>query len=186
MRWFNDLCWWWSVAVSPVTSCVINLHLSAWAVGWRADSRTSFLSLPSYITPSVPAVGSDDLNALLRCAAFIMSHAFFFFNNKSPLSAGASSQFVCDLFLRWITATPALCLDCNLQEIVLVLFFGTEYVVRLWSAGCRSKYAGIKGRLRFIRKPISIIGAPGFFSSSSFKQATPSIAPVMYIINKHF
>lgn len=53
------------------------------------------------------------------------------------------------------------CLVCALQEIVLVLFFGTEYVVRLWSAGCRSKYAGIKGRLRFIRKPISIIGAPG-------------------------
>lgn len=45
-----------------------------------------------------------------------------------------------------------------LQEIVLVVFFGTEYVVRLWSAGCRSKYVGIKGRLRFIRKPISIIG----------------------------
>ncbi|XP_051237485.1 potassium voltage-gated channel subfamily KQT member 1 isoform X3 [Dicentrarchus labrax] len=43
------------------------------------------------------------------------------------------------------------------MEIVLVLFFGSEYVVRLWSAGCRSKYAGIKGRLRFIRKPISII-----------------------------
>ncbi|XP_029524240.1 potassium voltage-gated channel subfamily KQT member 1 isoform X1 [Oncorhynchus nerka] len=43
------------------------------------------------------------------------------------------------------------------MEIVLVLFFGTEYMVRLWSAGCRSKYVGIKGRLRFIRKPISII-----------------------------
>uniref|UniRef100_A0A3P8VMA9 Potassium voltage-gated channel subfamily KQT member 1 n=1 Tax=Cynoglossus semilaevis TaxID=244447 RepID=A0A3P8VMA9_CYNSE len=43
------------------------------------------------------------------------------------------------------------------MEIVLVLFFGTEYVVRLWSAGCRSKYSGIKGRLHFIRKPISII-----------------------------
>ncbi|KAL3061198.1 hypothetical protein OYC64_009406 [Pagothenia borchgrevinki] len=43
------------------------------------------------------------------------------------------------------------------MEVVLVMFFGTEYVVRLWSAGCRSKYAGIKGRLRFIRKPISII-----------------------------
>ncbi|TNN49854.1 Potassium voltage-gated channel subfamily KQT member 1 [Liparis tanakae] len=43
------------------------------------------------------------------------------------------------------------------MEIVLVLFFGTEYAVRLWSAGCRSKYAGIKGRLCFIRKPISII-----------------------------
>ncbi|KAM8893132.1 potassium voltage-gated channel subfamily KQT member 1 isoform 2-T3 [Spinachia spinachia] len=43
------------------------------------------------------------------------------------------------------------------MEIVLVLFFGTEYAVRLWSAGCRSKYAGVKGRLCFIRKPISII-----------------------------
>ncbi|XP_077373537.1 potassium voltage-gated channel subfamily KQT member 1 isoform X4 [Festucalex cinctus] len=43
------------------------------------------------------------------------------------------------------------------MEIVLVVFFGSEYVVRLWSAGCRSKYAGIRGRLRFIRKPISII-----------------------------
>ncbi|KAK1789712.1 hypothetical protein P4O66_015608, partial [Electrophorus voltai] len=44
------------------------------------------------------------------------------------------------------------------MEIVLVVFFGTEYVVRLWAAGCRSKYVGVKGRLRFIRKPISIIG----------------------------
>ena len=44
------------------------------------------------------------------------------------------------------------------QEIVLVVFFGVEYVVRLWSAGCRSKYIGISGRFRFARKPISIIG----------------------------
>uniref|UniRef100_A0A8C9TNI8 Potassium voltage-gated channel subfamily KQT member 1 n=1 Tax=Scleropages formosus TaxID=113540 RepID=A0A8C9TNI8_SCLFO len=42
-------------------------------------------------------------------------------------------------------------------EIVLVVFFGVEYVVRLWSAGCRSKYVGFWGRLRFARKPISII-----------------------------
>ncbi|KAM6979586.1 potassium voltage-gated channel subfamily KQT member 1.1 [Aplochiton taeniatus] len=42
-------------------------------------------------------------------------------------------------------------------EIVLLVFFGVEYVVRLWSAGCRSKYVGIWGRLRFARKPISII-----------------------------
>ncbi|XP_040265967.1 potassium voltage-gated channel subfamily KQT member 1 [Bufo bufo] len=43
------------------------------------------------------------------------------------------------------------------MEIVLVVFFGTEYVVRLWSAGCRSKYVGIWGRFRFARKPISVI-----------------------------
>ncbi|KAM7015309.1 potassium voltage-gated channel subfamily KQT member 1.1 isoform 2-T2 [Tautogolabrus adspersus] len=42
-------------------------------------------------------------------------------------------------------------------EIFLVVFFGAEYLVRLWSAGCRSKYVGICGRLRFARKPISII-----------------------------
>lgn len=44
------------------------------------------------------------------------------------------------------------------QEICLVVFFGVEYLVRLWSAGCRSKYMGCWGRLRFVRKPICIIG----------------------------
>lgn len=44
-----------------------------------------------------------------------------------------------------------------LMEIFLVLFFGIEYSVRLWAAGCRSKYLGILGRLKFARKPISII-----------------------------
>ncbi|XP_078272845.1 potassium voltage-gated channel subfamily KQT member 1 isoform X2 [Rhinoraja longicauda] len=43
------------------------------------------------------------------------------------------------------------------MEIVLVVFFGAEYIVRLWSAGCRSKYVGVKGRISFARKPISII-----------------------------
>ncbi|PVD29274.1 hypothetical protein C0Q70_11871 [Pomacea canaliculata] len=43
------------------------------------------------------------------------------------------------------------------MEIFLVCFFGAEYVIRLWSAGCRSKYMGIRGRFRFSRKPISII-----------------------------
>ncbi|XP_053576410.1 potassium voltage-gated channel subfamily KQT member 1 [Bombina bombina] len=43
------------------------------------------------------------------------------------------------------------------MEIVLVVFFGAEYVIRLWSAGCRSKYVGVWGRMRFARKPISVI-----------------------------
>ncbi|CAF1440137.1 unnamed protein product [Rotaria magnacalcarata] len=42
-------------------------------------------------------------------------------------------------------------------EIFLVVFFGTEYVLRLWSAGCRSKYMGVAGRFRFARKPIAVI-----------------------------
>ncbi|XP_055928984.1 potassium voltage-gated channel subfamily KQT member 1-like [Argiope bruennichi] len=43
------------------------------------------------------------------------------------------------------------------METVLVVFFGVEYLIRLWAAGCRSKYMGLWGRLRFARKPISII-----------------------------
>lgn len=43
-------------------------------------------------------------------------------------------------------------------EIFLVLFFGIEYILRLWSAGCRSKYMGVSGRLRFARKPIALVG----------------------------
>jgi potassium voltage-gated channel KQT-like subfamily protein 1 len=43
-------------------------------------------------------------------------------------------------------------------EIFLVVFFGIEYVLRLWSAGCRSKYMGVLGRFRFARKPIAVIG----------------------------
>lgn len=43
-------------------------------------------------------------------------------------------------------------------EIFLVLFFGVEYILRLWAAGCRSKYMGITGRLRFARKPIALVG----------------------------
>uniref|UniRef100_T1IGW3 Potassium voltage-gated channel subfamily KQT member 1 n=1 Tax=Strigamia maritima TaxID=126957 RepID=T1IGW3_STRMM len=51
------------------------------------------------------------------------------------------------------------------MEIVLVGFFGIEYVVRLWSAGCRSKYLGVWGRIRFIRKPICIIDLIVVFAS---------------------
>ncbi|KAG9335755.1 hypothetical protein JZ751_004184 [Albula glossodonta] len=58
---------------------------------------------------------------------------------------------------RKLLAFEALSPTVTLAEIVLVVFFGVEYVVRLWSAGCRSKYVGIWGRLRFARKPISII-----------------------------
>ncbi|KAK8382654.1 hypothetical protein O3P69_015464 [Scylla paramamosain] len=43
------------------------------------------------------------------------------------------------------------------MEICLVVFFGVEYAVRMWAAGCRSKYMGFFGRIRFIRKPICII-----------------------------
>lgn len=59
------------------------------------------------------------------------------------------------------------------MEICLVVFFGVEYVVRLWSAGCRSKYMGFLGRLRFIRKPICIIGKLSVIFSTYSNNARP-------------
>ena len=40
----------------------------------------------------------------------------------------------------------------------LVFFFGVEYGVRVWSSGYVSKYQGLWGRVRFMRKPICVIG----------------------------
>ena len=42
-------------------------------------------------------------------------------------------------------------------EIVIVIWFGLEFVVRLWSSGCRSRYQGCMGRLRFMKSPFCII-----------------------------
>ncbi|PIK57452.1 hypothetical protein BSL78_05605 [Apostichopus japonicus] len=45
------------------------------------------------------------------------------------------------------------------MEIFLVVFFSVEYLVRLWSAGCRQQYQGFLGRFKFGRKIILIIEA---------------------------
>uniref|UniRef100_T1J3K4 Potassium voltage-gated channel subfamily KQT member 5 n=1 Tax=Strigamia maritima TaxID=126957 RepID=T1J3K4_STRMM len=43
------------------------------------------------------------------------------------------------------------------MEIVVVVWFIIEYFLRLWSAGCRSRYQGCVGRLKFVRRPFCII-----------------------------
>ena len=40
----------------------------------------------------------------------------------------------------------------------MIVVFGLEYIVRIWSAGCCCRYRGWQGRLRFARKPFCIIG----------------------------
>ncbi|XP_068737825.1 potassium voltage-gated channel subfamily KQT member 1-like isoform X3 [Montipora capricornis] len=42
-------------------------------------------------------------------------------------------------------------------EIILIIIFVVEYVLRLWAAGCRSAFVGLKGRLWFALKLYSII-----------------------------
>ncbi|KFV68255.1 Potassium voltage-gated channel subfamily KQT member 5, partial [Dryobates pubescens] len=44
-----------------------------------------------------------------------------------------------------------------LQEFVMIVVFGLEFIVRIWSAGCCCRYRGWQGRLRFARKPFCVI-----------------------------
>nr|XP_046913857.1 uncharacterized protein LOC124494666 isoform X3 [Dermatophagoides farinae] len=43
------------------------------------------------------------------------------------------------------------------MEIVMVVWFAMEFMLRMWSAGCRSRYQGWMGRLRFLRSPFCVI-----------------------------
>lgn len=43
------------------------------------------------------------------------------------------------------------------MEIIMVVWFTFEFLFRMWSAGCRSRYQGWIGRLRFMRSPFCAI-----------------------------
>ncbi|XP_015280390.1 PREDICTED: potassium voltage-gated channel subfamily KQT member 4 [Gekko japonicus] len=42
-------------------------------------------------------------------------------------------------------------------EFVMIVVFGLEYIIRVWSAGCCCRYRGWQGRFRFARKPFCVI-----------------------------
>ncbi|XP_029305291.1 potassium voltage-gated channel subfamily KQT member 5 isoform X2 [Cottoperca gobio] len=42
-------------------------------------------------------------------------------------------------------------------EFVMIVVFGLEYIIRIWSSGCCCRYRGWQGRLRFARKPFCVI-----------------------------
>ncbi|CAL8108194.1 unnamed protein product [Calicophoron daubneyi] len=43
------------------------------------------------------------------------------------------------------------------MELIILFWFFTEYCLRMWSAGCRSRYQTWRGRLRFARRPFCIV-----------------------------
>uniref|UniRef100_A0A669E5B3 Potassium voltage-gated channel subfamily KQT member 5 n=1 Tax=Oreochromis niloticus TaxID=8128 RepID=A0A669E5B3_ORENI len=57
-----------------------------------------------------------------------------------------ATRFKCMNYCVWI-----------LQEFVMIVVFGLEYIIRIWSAGCCCRYRGWQGRLRFARKPFCVI-----------------------------
>ncbi|KAI9539876.1 Potassium voltage-gated channel sub KQT member 4 [Dissostichus eleginoides] len=50
-------------------------------------------------------------------------------------------------------------------EFVMIVVFGLEYFIRVWAAGCCSRYRGWQGRLRFARKPFCVIDFIVFVAS---------------------
>ncbi|XP_069682884.1 potassium voltage-gated channel subfamily KQT member 1-like [Periplaneta americana] len=51
------------------------------------------------------------------------------------------------------------------MESVVVVWFTVEFFLRLWSSGCRSRYQGAIGRLKFLRRPFCIIDVSTIFAS---------------------
>ncbi|TPP62358.1 Potassium voltage-gated channel subfamily KQT member 5 [Fasciola gigantica] len=43
------------------------------------------------------------------------------------------------------------------MELGILFWFFTEYCIRLWSAGCRSRYQTWRGRIQFARRPFCIV-----------------------------
>ncbi|XP_053201857.1 uncharacterized protein LOC128386803 isoform X3 [Panonychus citri] len=43
------------------------------------------------------------------------------------------------------------------MELLMIVWFTVEFFLRLWSAGCRSRYQGWVGRMRFLRSPFCVI-----------------------------
>jgi hypothetical protein len=45
-----------------------------------------------------------------------------------------------------------------LKEIIVFIWLSIELTLRVWSAGCRSRYQTVMGRLRFLKKPFCALG----------------------------
>ncbi|KAM4588069.1 potassium voltage-gated channel subfamily KQT member 2-like isoform 3-T3 [Odontesthes bonariensis] len=52
-------------------------------------------------------------------------------------------------------------------EVVTIVVFGVEYMVRIWAAGCCCRYRGWRGRLKFARKPFCVIDVMVLIASIS-------------------
>uniref|UniRef100_A0A8C3RNK8 Potassium voltage-gated channel subfamily KQT member 5 n=1 Tax=Chelydra serpentina TaxID=8475 RepID=A0A8C3RNK8_CHESE len=79
-----------------------------------------------------------------------------------PLAHAEYDWVTCKItwvFLAILFLEPAtdMSLIFSFQEFVMIVVFGLEYIIRIWSAGCCCRYRGWQGRLRFARKPFCVI-----------------------------
>uniref|UniRef100_A0A8C7VKP2 Potassium voltage-gated channel subfamily KQT member 4 n=1 Tax=Oncorhynchus mykiss TaxID=8022 RepID=A0A8C7VKP2_ONCMY len=72
-------------------------------------------------------------------------------------TTSASSKLIVFQYNEGCNNRDVLSICRPLQEFVMIVVFGLEYVVRVWASGCCCRYRGWQGRLRFARKPFCII-----------------------------
>lgn len=64
----------------------------------------------------------------------------------------------------------------------MIVVFGLEYIIRVWSAGCCCRYRGWQGRFRFARKPFCVIGIRLPYSAqpqASGRHSDPILGPIL-------
>nr|AWJ68227.1 putative potassium voltage-gated channel subfamily KQT 3 [Hirudo verbana] len=50
-------------------------------------------------------------------------------------------------------------------EVMMVIWFTVEFALRVWSAGCRSRYQNLPGRLQFFKRPLCLLDVIVILSS---------------------
>lgn len=83
----------------------------------------------------------------------------------SSLSPPFAPQFT-TLFASSVVVRPELLQNLSLtvsfaslmQETFAIFIFGAEFALRIWAAGCCCRYKGWRGRLKFARKPLCMLG----------------------------
>lgn len=125
--------------------------------GWRYNWLSNYLSCTLVIgSIKFKSLFIMDLNITLITKKIAYKYQFCITIASTTTVIFSSRIIPSFVYIKKLTITVNF--RCLTQEICLVVFFGVEYMIRLWSAGCRSKYMGSFGRFRFIRKPICIIG----------------------------
>ncbi|XP_063719594.1 potassium voltage-gated channel subfamily KQT member 1-like [Symsagittifera roscoffensis] len=71
----------------------------------------------------------------------------------APIDYGTTESVAADVSNFSEEANKAL----HKLEILLIVIFGVELVLRVWSAGCRSRFQTLLGRLRFIKQPFTFL-----------------------------
>ena len=67
------------------------------------------------------------------------------------------NELFCQLTVIFWPFSNERTLDLLLKEVFLVIGYTMELAIRVWSAGCRSRYQDLIGRIRFMKQPFNLL-----------------------------